>query len=144
MKKILIIDDDKFMRMLYDFELSEAGYQVSTIAEGSGMMDKIDLERPDLVVLDVKLREEDGLDLLQEIRNKFYHLPVILCSAYPIYKYDSRTMSADYYVVKDSNLEELKQRIKMALEGGESFQAEKGPDCLDRLNDTFEETPAIP
>jgi DNA-binding response OmpR family regulator len=134
MNKILIVDDDKFMRMLYDFELSEAGYKVSTIADGSGIMDAIEHERPDLVVLDVKLGEYNGLDLLQEIRNKIYNLPVILCSAYPIYKYDSRTIAADYYVVKNANLEELKLKIKMALEGCGNFNARQGTDGFDRIS----------
>lgn len=134
MNKILIVDDDKFMRMLYDFELSEAGYKVSTIADGSGLMDAIARERPDLVLLDVKLGEYNGLDLLQEIRNKIYNLPVILCSAYPIYKYDSRAIAADYYVVKNANLVELKLKIRMALEGGGNFIAGQGTDCFDRIS----------
>jgi DNA-binding response OmpR family regulator len=69
------------------------------------------------------LGEYDGLDLLQDIRKTYYDLPVILCSAYPVYKYDLKSIAADYYVVKNSTLEELKLKIKMALEGGNPFIA---------------------
>jgi DNA-binding response OmpR family regulator len=68
-------------------------------------------------VLDIKLGEYDGLDVLQDIRNTNYNMPIILCTAYSNFKYDLRSVAADYYVVKSSNLEELKFKIKMAIEG---------------------------
>jgi DNA-binding response OmpR family regulator len=63
------------------------------------------------------MAEHDGLDLLQEVRKEFYNIPVILCSAYSSYKGDLKSIAADYYVVKSADLSELKQKIKMALEG---------------------------
>ena len=68
--------------------------------------------------MDIKLGKINGLDLLQGIRNTYYNLPVILCTAYPAFKYDLKSVAADYYVVKGSDLSELKLKIKMALEGG--------------------------
>ena len=58
----------------------------------------------------------NGLDLLQDIRNKFYDLPIILCSAYDTFKDDMKSIAADHYVVKSFDLSELKGRIKEALE----------------------------
>jgi DNA-binding response OmpR family regulator len=55
--------------------------------------------------------------LLQDIRREFYNIPVILCSAYSSFKGDLKSIAADYYVVKSADLSELKQKIKMALEG---------------------------
>ena len=121
MNKILAIDDDESIRILYTDELTEEGYEVIASGDGSSLMRLIDETKPDLVVLDVRLGEYDGLDLLQDIRNTHYDLPVILCSAYPVYKYDLKSIAADYYVVKKSNLEELKLKIKMALECGNPF-----------------------
>ena len=118
MNKILVIDDDASIQILYNDELTEEGYEVIASADGSRLMRLIDETKPDLVVLDVRLGEYDGLDLLQDIRNTYYNLPVILCTAYPAFKYDLKSIAADYYVVKRSNLEELKLKIKMALEGG--------------------------
>jgi DNA-binding NtrC family response regulator len=61
-------------------------------------------------------REYDGLELLKKIRNQYYDLPVILCTAYDTYKYDQRSMDADYYVLKSFDLCELKKIVKRAVE----------------------------
>ena len=98
-------------------ELEEEGYKVVTAGSGHGLMEMIEREKPDLVILDIKMAEHDGLDLLQEIRKSFYNIPVILCSAYSSFKGDLKSIAADYYVVKSADLSELKQKIKMALEG---------------------------
>jgi CheY-like chemotaxis protein len=117
MKKILIVDDEEVIRMLYGEELEEEGYEVITAGSGHGLMEKIERNKPDLVILDIKMAEHDGLDLLQEIRKDFYNIPVVLCSAYSSFKGDLKSIAADYYVVKSADLSELKQKIKMALEG---------------------------
>jgi len=77
MAKILIVDDEQHIRYLYSEELTEAGYEVTTAENGFKLLEKIEEEKPDLVVLDIKMVGYNGLDLLQEIRNKFYDLPVI-------------------------------------------------------------------
>ncbi len=117
MKKILIVDDEEVIRMLYGEELEEEGYKVITAGSGHGLMEMIERQKPDLVILDIKMAEHNGLDLLQEIRKSFYNIPVILCSAYSSFKGDLKSIAADYYVVKSADLSELKQKIKMALEG---------------------------
>jgi two-component system response regulator (stage 0 sporulation protein F) len=116
MAKILVVDDEEHIRMLYSEELTEAGYEVITAADGYKLMERIDEERPDLVILDIKMAEYDGLDLLQEIRGKFYNLPVILCTAYDTFKEDIKSIAADSYVIKSFDLTELKKKIAMALE----------------------------
>lgn len=127
MPKILVVDDEELIRLLYREELIDEGYQVATAASGRGLLQIIDDEKPDLIVLDIKLADADGLDLLQEIRNHYYDLPVILCSAYEVFKRDVKAMAADAYVVKSSDLTPLKQAIRRALEGRGS-KSEKGRD----------------
>jgi len=117
MKKILIVDDEEVIRMLYGEELEDEGYDVITTGSGHGLVELIGREEPDLIILDIKMAEHDGLDLLQDVRKEFYNIPVILCSAYSSYKGDLKSIAADYYVVKSADLAELKQKIKMALEG---------------------------
>jgi two-component system response regulator (stage 0 sporulation protein F) len=116
MAKILVVDDEEHIRLLYSEELSEAGYEVITAADGSRLIDRIEEEKPDLVVLDIKMIDYNGLDLLQEIRNKFYNLPVILCTAYDTFKEDIKAIAADFYVIKSFDLTELKKKIARALE----------------------------
>ena len=116
MAKILVVDDEEHIRLLYSEELGEAGYEVITAADGHKLAERIDKEKPDLVILDIKMVEYNGLDLLQEIRNKFYNMPVILCTAYDTFKEDIKSIAADFYVIKSFDLTELKKKIAIALE----------------------------
>ena len=116
MAKILIVDDEEHIRFLYSEELSEAGYEVITADSGYKLMEKIEEEKPDLIVLDIKMVDYNGLDLLQDIRNKFYNMPVVLCTAYDTFKEDMKSIAADFYVIKSFDLSELKNKIAMALE----------------------------
>jgi DNA-binding response OmpR family regulator len=116
MAKILIVDDEEHIRYLYSEELSDAGYEVITAENGYMLLEKIEEEKPDLVVLDIKMVDYNGLDLLQDIRNKFYDLPVVLCTAYDTFKENMKSIAADFYVIKSFDLSELKNKIAMALE----------------------------
>lgn len=116
MAKILIVDDEEHIRFLYSEELSEAGYEVITADSGYKLMERIEDEKPDLIVLDIKMVDYNGLDLLQDIRNKFYNMPVVLCTAYDTFKEDMKSIAADFYVIKSFDLSELKSKIAMALE----------------------------
>ncbi len=116
MARILIVDDEEHIRSLYALELEDEGYEVLALESGKGLAEHIERFRPDVVVLDIKMVDVSGLDVLQEIRNRFYDLPVILCSAYGSYKGDIKSIAADYYVVKSSDLTELKTKIRNALE----------------------------
>ena len=119
MAKILIVDDEEHIRYLYSEELSEAGYEVITAESGFKLLERIEEEKPDLVVLDIKMLDYNGLDLLQDIRNRFYDIPVVLCTAYDTFKEDMKSIAADFYVIKSFDLTELKNKIAMALEAGE-------------------------
>jgi len=116
MSKVLIVDDEKHIRLLYSEELEEDGYEVALASDGNDILDRIQKEKPDVVVLDIKMVSSNGLDVLQEIRNTYYNLPVILCSAYGSYKVDIKSIAADAYVVKSSDLTELKNKIAQVLE----------------------------
>jgi DNA-binding response OmpR family regulator len=115
MGKILVVDDEESIRILYTDELEEEGHRVIATGDALRVMELIDRQDPDLVILDIRLGNYNGLDLLQEIRNAYYDLPVILSTAYPAFKHDPKSIAADYYVLKSSNLEQLKLKIKMAL-----------------------------
>ena len=116
MANILVVDDEEHIRQYFSEELSDEGHHVSTLASGHQLLRNIDHLRPEIVILDIKLVDYDGLDLLQDIRNSYHDLPVILCSAYDTYKEDPRSVAADYYVVKSFDLSELKSTIHRALE----------------------------
>jgi len=115
MEKILIVDDEERTLALYERRLKEKGYQVIPLIEGRGALEKIKEVEPDLVVLDIKMGDVDGLQLLREIKGHRKSLPVILNSAYSIYKWDFKSWIADAYIVKSSNLDELESKIEEML-----------------------------
>jgi DNA-binding response OmpR family regulator len=114
--KILVVDDEEFLCQLYSQELSDEGYDVFTLTDGKHVMGAIQKYQPQLVVLDIRIGASNGLDLLQDIRNRYYNMPVVLHSAYSTYKHDWRSMAADYYVVKSADPTDLKNKIRQALE----------------------------
>jgi DNA-binding response OmpR family regulator len=116
MNNILILDDDFAIRLLYKVELADEGYHVIDTDDCVNILHIIDQHMPDLIILDIMLGQFNGLDILQEIRNKYYDMPIILCSAYATFKYDMKSIAADYYVTKSADLKRLKTVIKMALE----------------------------
>jgi DNA-binding response OmpR family regulator len=89
--------------------------------------------------MEAVLGQYDGLDLLQDIRNAFYRMPVILCTAYSHFRYDLRSIAADHYVVKSSDLTELKVRIKMAMEASGQYLLETTVDTRQHMVTPLEE-----
>jgi len=113
--KILVVDDEKNIRKLYETELRKEGYEIATAESGEEALDKIENDDIDLVVLDIRLEGMDGIDCLRTIMEKRRDLPVVLNSAYSTYKQDFASWMADAYVVKSSDLTELKDTIKDVL-----------------------------
>lgn len=115
--KILVVDDEKHIRMLYQEELEGEGYDVVTSDGEEDILSLMAKVAPDVVVLDIKLGgNRSGLDLLQEIRGKDQSVPVILSTAYDSFQHDLKSIAADYYVVKSVDLGELKNKVALAME----------------------------
>jgi DNA-binding response OmpR family regulator len=115
MKKILVVDDEENIRFLYQEELEEEGYTVDVAAHGQEALEKLNAFQPDLVTLDIRMPGMDGVETLRKIREVQRDLPVILCSAFGEYKQDLTTWASDAYVIKTSDLTELKDAIKTLL-----------------------------
>lgn len=116
-KKLLVVDDELHIRMLYQEELQMEGYTVALSDGREPIMDVIKRETPDLVILDIKLEGNPvtGLDLLQTIRATDTALPVILSTAYDSFQHDLKSIAADAYNVKSVDLTILKSTIKEVL-----------------------------
>jgi CheY-like chemotaxis protein len=114
-KRILVVDDEEGLRLLYKEELEEEGNEVELAASGEEALEKLDTDGIDLVLLDIKMPGMDGVEVLRVLKERWKDLPVILCTAYPHYKHDFGTWASDAYVVKSSDLTELKQTIKDIL-----------------------------
>ncbi|MGE5446142.1 MAG: response regulator [Ignavibacteriales bacterium] len=120
MSRILVVDDEPNIRLVYREVLSDGGYNVLEAESAKETFDILKREPVDLVVLDIKLRSESGLDVLQRIANEFPHLPVILCSAYVSFQNDYTSWLAESYIVKSSDPEELLNEVNKVLKKGES------------------------
>jgi DNA-binding response OmpR family regulator len=110
---ILIVEDEEHLRNLYHDEFSDAGFQVRSLSTGREAIDSVRRERPMVVILDIKLNDMDGLRVLEEIKEIDRTIPVILNSAYAVYKADFASWMADDYVVKSSNITELLSKVKL-------------------------------
>ena len=115
MSRVLVVDDDESLRLLYTSELTDEGYEVEAVSSGKEALDYLDRSKPDVVILDIKMDGMDGLAVLDEIMKRDKTIPVVLNTAYSNFKSDFSTWSADAYIVKSSDLSELKTTIKQVL-----------------------------
>ena len=111
-KKILAVDDEEDIRFILKEELTDEGYDVHTLGDPTRALDKIEEIKPDLVLVDIKMPQMSGIELLGKIRDRYYDLPVILLTAYSSFKKDTASLACDHYVVKSGDFTELKNRIK--------------------------------
>jgi CheY-like chemotaxis protein len=112
MKTILVADDEEAIRILLEEELQEEGYRVISVSNARDALKVVETEPLDLVILDIRMPGMDGLEALPRILGMKEGLPVILNTAYSQYQDSFMSWAADAYVVKSSDLTELKQKIK--------------------------------
>jgi CheY-like chemotaxis protein len=117
-KKILIVEDEEGLRLLYEEELEAEGYEVFTASNGKEAIQKLEEKKPDLIILDIVMPVMDGLEALGQIVRKERKIPIILNTSYPGYRQDFISWAADAYVTKSTDLDELKKKVKELLEKG--------------------------
>ena len=115
-KTVLIAEDDRNLALLYEQELSAEGYRVEVVHDGREAIERVEASPPDLLVLDIRMPGMDGIEAMHQILAKERSLPVILNTAYSNHQDNFMTWSADAYVVKSSDLTELKSTIRELLE----------------------------
>jgi CheY-like chemotaxis protein len=114
-KKLLVVDDEEHIRLLYKSELEDEGYQVILASDAREAVEIVDRESLDLIVLDIKMPGMDGIEAMQKIVGKKKSIPIIINSAYPHFRDSFMTWVAEEYVVKSSDLQELKNKIAQLL-----------------------------
>lgn len=112
---ILVVEDDKNQLLLYEQELSLEGYNIITAKDESEAVKKLQERSPDLVVMDIILPKMDGIELMGRIMNERKKIPIIINTAYSCYKDNFMSWGADAYIIKSSDLSELKNKIKELL-----------------------------
>ena len=117
MFEILVAEDDKNARRLFQIVLEENGFRVHTAANGQEAMDILDREYIDLVVLDVMMPKMDGYEFTQQIRSANSNLPILMVSAMqePMDKKKGFLVGTDDYMTKPVDHEEMLLRIRALL-----------------------------
>ncbi|AHN23863.1 response regulator transcription factor [Lysinibacillus sphaericus] len=112
-KTILVVDDEKPIADILQFNLIKEGYKVICAYDGDEALEKVEEEQPDLMLLDIMLPKRDGMEVCREIRKK-YDFPIIMLTAKgsEIDKVLGLEMGADDYVTKPFSTRELIARVK--------------------------------
>ncbi len=114
--KVLLIDDDPQLIRLVRTNLESVGYKVLAAMDASAALEQVEMEMPDLILLDIMLPETDGYELCQRIR-EFASVPIIMLTAKveDVDKVRGLKMGADDYITKPFNVQELLARIEAVL-----------------------------
>jgi two-component system OmpR family response regulator len=116
MKKILIVDDDPHIRQVLRFALEKAGFQTEEAFNGKQAVEKVSLQKPDLMVLDIVMPEMDGLEACRLIR-KSTELPIIFLSSRDdeLDRIIGLEVGGDDYITKPFSPRELVARVNVIL-----------------------------
>jgi CheY-like chemotaxis protein len=116
MQTVLVVEDDPNQWLLYEEELNYEGYRVLHAECGREALQMVRENHLHCVVLDLNIPDMDGTEVLRQIVESDLDLPVVINTAYAAYEDKPITQAADAYVVKSSDLTELKARVKEALD----------------------------
>ncbi|WP_076758526.1 response regulator YycF [Edaphobacillus lindanitolerans] len=124
-KTILVVDDEKPIADILQFNLKKEGYSVITAYDGEEAIAKAEEVQPDLVLLDIMLPKKDGMEVCRELRKK-YDFPIIMLTAKDseIDKVLGLELGADDYVTKPFSTRELIARVKANMRRHQAAPAE--------------------
>ncbi|MBO2537652.1 MULTISPECIES: response regulator YycF [Rummeliibacillus] len=110
---ILVVDDEKPIADILQFNLAKEGYKVVCAYDGDEALEKVEEIKPDLMLLDIMLPKRDGMEVCREVRKK-HDLPIIMLTAKDseIDKVLGLELGADDYVTKPFSTRELIARVK--------------------------------
>src|SRR5574342_176075 len=116
MKKILVVDDEKPIADILQFNLKKEGYVVYCAYDGHEALQLVEEVQPDLILLDIMLPMRDGMEVCREVRKK-YEMPIIMLTAKTdeIDKVVGLELGADDYVTKPFSTRELVARVRAVL-----------------------------
>ncbi|AYA78326.1 MULTISPECIES: response regulator YycF [Robertmurraya] len=115
-KRILVVDDEKPIADILQFNLKKEGYDVYCAYDGNEALKMVEEIMPDLILLDIMLPQRDGMEVCREVRKK-YEMPIIMLTAKDseIDKVLGLELGADDYVTKPFSTRELIARVKANL-----------------------------
>jgi len=125
MARILLVEDDENVRLLYKQELEEHGYEVLCAGDGQRAVEMAMEQSPDLVIMDINLPHRmDGIESMSRILSHSRETPVILNTGYSEYQDSFMSWAADAYVLKSADIGPLLEAVHNALEKRRSARAD--------------------
>ncbi|MEW5691953.1 MAG: response regulator [Candidatus Hydrogenedentota bacterium] len=114
-KNILVIEDEHNLRNLYIEELCEDGYRCYGACNGQEALGLIAQHNFDLIMVDIKLPDISGIELLQRLKSFRGKIPIFIVTAFGQLKNHFAFTDADEFITKSSDLAELKAKISKYL-----------------------------
>lgn len=137
--KILIVDDHALVRRGMSHVVRESFPDAEIVEAGSATeaLEAMSSASIDIALVDVRMPDSDGLDLLHEMKARWSNVPVIMLTSFDHAQYVRRALAegAAGYMLKDATPEDLEQAIKVALSGGGNVLS---PRVIQNLFETME------
>ncbi|HET7627687.1 MAG TPA: response regulator YycF [Bacillales bacterium] len=132
-KRVLVVDDEKPIADILQFNLEKEGYSVTCAYDGDEALEKVEQQKFDLILLDIMLPNRDGMEVCREIR-KTHEMPIIMLTAKDseIDKVLGLELGADDYVTKPFSARELIARVKANMRRHQQ-EAEKSPNEMSEI-----------
>ena len=117
--KILVIDDEKQFQRLYRSEFERDGYEVVLSADGTRALEILREQPVDLVILDLEQPDGPGLEYLKEFIDLKRDIKIVINTEYASASWDFNSWVADAFLIKSSDITELKQTVDYLLRPAE-------------------------
>jgi DNA-binding response OmpR family regulator len=111
MKKILLVDDEESIHLLYREELEDQGFEVHSAMSGEDALKILPTLNPNLVILDINMPGMNGIDVLRKIKEMDATIPVILSSAFQEFKQDLSSWASEDFIVKSADMRQLIEAV---------------------------------
>jgi DNA-binding response OmpR family regulator len=120
-KTILVVDDDKSILRTFSRILQKSGYEIETAETGKEAIEKADKRQYDLALVDIRLPDMDGTDLLAKVKNQLQNTVKIMITGFPSLETGVKALDegADAYLVKPVKPQELLMLLDEKLKGRE-------------------------
>jgi CheY-like chemotaxis protein len=113
--KILIVDDDPDLIFILGHVLNSAGYEVISAENGRECLEKVDKEKPDIVILDIMMFDMDGWEVCRKIKEVYPDIPVAMCSILSGSHYIEKSLTyagADEHITKPLSFNKVLETVR--------------------------------
>lgn len=123
-KLIHVVEDDEDIRFIVEYVLAEAGYEVMTSGTAKDFYEKISVQHPELILLDVKLPDGNGINICRDLKTneKTSHISIIIMSAHAAERAVLEEACADGFISKPFDLDDMLNSVKRVLNGQGGYE----------------------